>query len=55
MCCLHAPRELSVCCLHVSRAERVSSFSSLCRALSVRLHVLRELSVCVHVSIHIEG
>ena len=39
VCRLHVPRELSVS-WHVSRAERVSSFSSLCQELCVCLHVL---------------
>jgi hypothetical protein len=42
-------RQLSVS-LHISRAERVSSFSFLRRALSVCMHAHQELSVCVHVS-----
>jgi hypothetical protein len=47
-------RELSVS-LYVSRAERLSSVSFLCLALSVCLHAPRELRVCVHVSARIEG
>jgi hypothetical protein len=49
VCRLHVPRELSVC-WHVSRAERASSFSFLCRDLSVhRLHVPSRIKrwVCV--------
>jgi hypothetical protein len=47
-------RELSIS-LYVSRAERLSSVSFLCLALSVCLHAPRELSVCVHVSARMEG
>jgi hypothetical protein len=47
-----------VCCVLSacgSRAERASSFSFLCQELIARMHVSRELSVCVHVSAHVEG
>ncbi len=53
-----AERMSSACassCWHVSGAERASSFSFMCQELIARMHVSRELSVCVHVSAHVEG
>jgi len=55
-CAVLMSSAMCLACWQALRAEHVSSFSSLCREWSVVcLHVLREPSICVHVSAHIEG
>ncbi len=51
-CASRAECALSAC---VSRAEHVSSFSWHVKSWASHcLHMLQELSVCLHVSVHIE-